>query len=73
MRYKSAPMNRSSAFNPLRFVETIVPARPREALIAERAYFRAERRGFEPGHEGEDWLAAEAEVDQLLSGGGENI
>jgi len=56
----------------MRLVETIVPARPREALIAERAYFRAERRGFEPGHEGEDWLAAEAEVDQLLSGG-ENI
>ena len=49
MRYKLTPMNRSPAFNPLRFVETIVPAKPREALIAERAYFRAERRGFEPG------------------------
>jgi Protein of unknown function (DUF2934) len=73
MRYILTCMNRSPAFNPLRFVETIVPAKPREALIAERAYFRAERRGFEPGHEGEDWLAAEAEVDLLLSGGGENI
>ena len=66
-------MNRSTEFNPLRFVVSIIPAKPREALIAERAYFRAERRGFEPGHEGEDWLAAEAEVDQLLSGGGEHI
>ena len=38
----------------------------RHALIAQAAYLRAERRGFEPGHEAEDWLAAEAEVDALL-------
>jgi Protein of unknown function (DUF2934) len=38
----------------------------RHALIAESAYLRAERRGFAPGHETEDWLAAEAEVDALL-------
>jgi len=38
----------------------------RRALIAEKAYLRAERRGFAPGHESEDWLAAEAEVDALL-------
>jgi hypothetical protein len=38
----------------------------RERLIAESAYLRAERRGFGPGHEVEDWLAAEAEVDALL-------
>ena len=30
----------------------------RRALIAETAYLRAERRGFTPGHEAEDWLAA---------------
>jgi hypothetical protein len=30
--------------------------------IAEAAYFRAERRGFAPGSETEDWLAAEAEI-----------
>jgi hypothetical protein len=38
----------------------------RRAMIAEAAYLRAERRGFAPGHEEEDWLAAEAEVDALL-------
>jgi hypothetical protein len=27
------------------------------------AYFRAERRGFEPGHDVEDWLTAEPEID----------
>jgi hypothetical protein len=30
--------------------------------IAERAYYKAERRGFVPGHELEDWLAAEREI-----------
>jgi hypothetical protein len=38
----------------------------RRRLIAERAYLRAERRGFTPGFETEDWLAAEVEVDALL-------
>lgn len=35
----------------------------REARIAEAAYWRAERRGFTPGHELDDWLSAEKEVD----------
>ena len=35
----------------------------REARIAEAAYWRAERRHFEPGHELEDWLHAEREID----------
>lgn len=34
----------------------------RYSRIAERAYYKAEARGFEPGHELEDWLAAETEV-----------
>jgi hypothetical protein len=38
----------------------------RHTMIAEAAYLRAERRGFAPGHESEDWLAAELEVDALL-------
>lgn len=36
--------------------------------IAATAYFRAEQRGFAPGHEMEDWLAAEAEVDGAAAG-----
>jgi len=32
--------------------------------IALAAYFIAEKRGFEPGHELDDWLAAEAQIDQ---------
>ena len=44
-----------------------VSAEDRRAMIAEAAYLRAERRGFDPGHETEDWLAAEQEVDALLA------
>ncbi len=32
--------------------------------VAELAYYKAEARGFEPGHELEDWLSAESEVSQ---------
>jgi len=32
------------------------------AAIAAAAYYRAEQRGFEPGHELEDWLQAEQHV-----------
>jgi hypothetical protein len=35
----------------------------RHATIARAAYFRSQSRGFQPGFELEDWLAAEAEVD----------
>ncbi|CAI8801662.1 DUF2934 domain-containing protein [Methylocaldum szegediense] len=30
--------------------------------IAEAAYYRAEKRGFVPGYEVEDWLEAEKEI-----------
>jgi len=32
--------------------------------IEAAAYLKAERRGFTPGHEMEDWLEAEREVDE---------
>ena len=31
-------------------------------IIAVTAYYLAERRNFEPGHEMEDWLNAEAQI-----------
>ena len=37
-----------------------------EKLISEAAYFRAKQRGFQPGHELEDWIQAEAEVMRRL-------
>jgi hypothetical protein len=47
-----------------RWVQPGADAGANEALrrrIAERAYLRAERRGFAPGRELEDWLAAESD------------
>jgi len=43
-----------------------VTAEERRQLIAAAAYYRAETRGFEPGHEDEDWLLAEREIDTIL-------
>ena len=43
-----------------------VSATERALMIAHAAYHRAERRGFSPGHELEDWLAAEHEINHLL-------
>jgi hypothetical protein len=37
----------------------------RQAEIAKAAYFRAPKRGFAPGHDLEDWLAAEHEEYRL--------
>ncbi len=38
----------------------------RIAMIAHAAYLRAEKRGFAPGKELDDWLAAAADVDEML-------
>lgn len=38
----------------------------RQQLIAQAAYFIAERRGFAPGNELEDWLQAEAEIEAWM-------
>ena len=35
----------------------------RDAFIAELVYYKAENRGFKPGHDLDDWLAAEQELD----------
>ncbi|MEW5890049.1 MAG: DUF2934 domain-containing protein [Pseudomonadota bacterium] len=44
-----------------------VNAEERLRYIAEAAYYRAEKRGFAPGGELDDWLEAEAEVDSRLA------
>jgi hypothetical protein len=47
--------------SPESFIE---PAHDIYSQTAERAYYKAEARGFEPGHEMEDWLEAENEMSQ---------
>ncbi len=47
--------------------QTRVLATLQQAWIAEAAYYRAERRGFQGGCPIEDWLAAEREISALPS------
>jgi hypothetical protein len=44
----------------------VIDPQTRHDLIAQAAYFRAQHRGFMRGHEQQDWLAAEMEVDNAL-------
>lgn len=68
---KHTPKRRARAAAPVRAEESSVRAAPspeqRRAMIAEAAYYRAQRRGFAPGAELQDWLAAEAEIDRALA------
>jgi hypothetical protein len=58
---------KSSSSKSLKQAETrIKEEEERRHWILEAAYYRAERRGFTPGYELEDWLAAEAEIDGSL-------
>jgi hypothetical protein len=51
---------------PTEMPETSADERAHE--IAEQAYYLAEARGFEPGHELEDWVAAERLVADRHAG-----
>lgn len=71
-RTMAATQNRSGAKHPSRATarvstETVNPAE-RDGMIALAAYFLAERRGFIPGEELEDWLEAEREVERQIEG-----
>jgi hypothetical protein len=41
-------------------------AEVKRRMIAEAAYFVAERRGFAPGYAIEDWLQAEQEIEASM-------
>ncbi len=46
---------------------TDIPTALRLEMIREAAYRRAEARQFAPGGDVADWLAAEAEVDEIIT------
>jgi hypothetical protein len=55
-------------FDPLRFCAPYaISAADRHRLISQAAYLRAKQRGFAAGHEVDDWLAAEREIDAQLA------
>jgi hypothetical protein len=50
-----------------RIAQLMIDPQVRHDLISQAAYFRAQRRAFAPGHELDDWLAAQQEVDTALT------
>jgi hypothetical protein len=54
---------------PVQSVTPAIGADERQILIEQAAYFRAEKRGFAPGGELQDWIEAEAEVLLRIGGG----
>ena len=46
---------------------SVISPRERYEMIATMAYYRAEQRNFEPGHDVEDWLDCERMIDEMLS------
>jgi hypothetical protein len=72
---RQAPHARKAQLRGRRSFEWVPPLTPGRlaidpaelhARIAEAAYFCAERRGFEPGHEIDDWLQAERGIERAL-------
>ena len=61
---KTTPRSNKKRSNSVAAAE---PTVDRQRMIEETAYYYAEKRGFQPGHEVLDWLAAEKDVDTLLS------
>lgn len=41
----------------------------RQTMISQAAYFASEHRGFECGHELQDWLCAESQIDAAIARG----
>jgi hypothetical protein len=60
---KSTPVVKGNFLRPLYLVPHRLTPAERHRRISDLAYRRAEMRGFAPGHEHEDWLEAEREVD----------
>jgi hypothetical protein len=47
-------------------IKAAISPRERYEMIATMAYYRAEQRNFEPGHDVEDWLDCESMIDSML-------
>lgn len=66
---RTAPKAAPQSAKPSAFTDTsradLSPEELRK-LISEAAYYRAKERGFEPGHEMEDWVQAEREVKRRI-------
>ena len=65
-RTRSASPNTGTEARPAAAAGAEITLEERRRMIAEAAYYRAERRGFATGGELGDWIEAEAEIDRLI-------
>lgn len=65
---KPKASKKKSAKTPSHPSELSVSPEERWKMIAVAAYLKAEKRGFSPGYEFDDWNQAEKEIDALLNG-----
>lgn len=65
----AAVARKTTAADPPKPKKRAVPPDQRRNYIQVAAYYIAERHGFTPGRELDDWAAAEAEIDRLLATG----
>jgi hypothetical protein len=65
---KRAPESQHTPL-PTRATRGVVTPELRLAMIAEAAYYLAEHRGFDAGHDVEDWLFAESQIDAAIACG----
>lgn len=56
---RKTPNPQSETGKPVEIDSNNTPSPDREAMVAEAAFYIAEARGFAPGQEIDDWLAAE--------------
>ena len=59
----SKAIERDEPITEIRLLGSLHPLPGREERIAIAAYWRAAQRQFAPGHELDDWLKAEQEID----------
>jgi len=65
MASKQPPKPRNTARTETPSMPDVSPQEIQRRIEIE-AYYKAEARGFAPGHELDDWIAAEAEVRRRL-------
>jgi hypothetical protein len=56
--FQDAILNPTASFTPIKPPDCYIK-------IAEIAFYKAERRGFESGHEFDDWIEAEQEFEEM--------
>lgn len=61
-REAKSQIRRAAAAGAVTEAEPSLSAEDRHNWIATAAYYKAQERGFIPGHEMEDWLSAEAQA-----------